>query len=98
MLGTDSTLPTPAVLREAGQVARPRVPCSPQGEGQPQTQGEQDGDLTPQELGGPRGEEDMTGRETCQGPPRAVARAAARAERKARGSSGVQKVTLGVYN
>ena len=33
MLGTDSTLPTSAVLREAGQVARPRVPCSPQGGG-----------------------------------------------------------------
>jgi len=89
MLGTDSTLPTPAVLREAGQVARPCVPCSPQGEGQPQTQGEQDRDPTPEALWGPWGEEDMTRRVTCQGPPRTVARTAARAERKAQGLSGV---------
>lgn len=73
MLGIASPLPTPAVLREAGQAARPHVPCSPQGEGQPKTQGEQDGDPTPEALWGPWGEEDgkedMTGRVTCQGPP-----------------------------
>lgn len=51
--------------------------------------GKADGDPTPEALWGPWGEEDMTWRVTCQGPPRTVARTAARAERKARGLSGV---------
>ena len=58
MLGIAAPFPTPTVLREAGQATRLHVPCSPQGEGQPQTQGEQDGDLTPEALWGPWGEED----------------------------------------